>query len=82
MSIALRTAAAFVLLAVAACAGGAANRESYTAQLDRLTDECRSRGGILTPNDLSVSGAQTSGAPERDFVCKINGQPSSRVRGA
>ena len=54
--------------------------ESYTGELNRLTDDCRARGGILTPNDLTASGASVSGAPERDYVCKITGEPSSRTR--
>jgi hypothetical protein len=80
MKTALRTAAALSLLAVAACAGGTGMNESYSAGLDRLSDDCRARGGILTPNDLTASSAQVSGAPERDYVCKINGEPSSRTR--
>ncbi|WP_125255423.1 hypothetical protein [Brevundimonas fluminis] len=79
-ALALRGLAAAALFAVAACAGGSGMNESYSSELNRLTEDCRARGGILTPNDLTASGASVSGAPERDFVCKINGEPSSRTR--
>jgi hypothetical protein len=78
-ALALRGLAAAALFAVAACAGGMGG-DSYSSELNRLTDDCRERGGILTPNDLTASGASVSGAPERDYVCKINGEPSSRTR--
>lgn len=81
MKTALHAVAALSLFAVAACAGGTGMNESYSTELNRLSDDCRARGGILTPNDLTVNGAQVSGAPERDYVCKINGEPSSRTRG-
>ena len=59
---------------LAACASGGSSN-AYSDELARLTEDCRARGGILTPN-----AAQVSGAPERDFACKINGEPSSRTR--
>ena len=40
----------------------------YTADLDRLTADCRARGGVLTPN-----GSATSGRPELDYACRITG---------
>ncbi len=57
---------------VAACAtSGDAPPNSYRADLDRLTADCRERGGILSP-----TGA-TTGRPETEFVCRISG--ASRI---
>ncbi|HEV2082218.1 MAG TPA: hypothetical protein VGR32_07155 [Brevundimonas sp.] len=74
-ALALRALASAALIATSACAGGMASDDRYSSELQRLTEDCRARGGILTPNS-----AQSSGAPERDFACKINGEPSSRTR--
>lgn len=58
--------------AVSACATTRdAPPNSYRADLDRLTGECRERGGILSP-----TGA-TTGRPETEFVCRISG--ASRI---
>ncbi len=65
--------AAVALLSTAACATGAGS-SGYAAELDRLSADCQARGGILTP----IAGLD-SGAPERDYACKITGQPSSRI---
>jgi hypothetical protein len=46
--------------------GDAQNR--YTVDLDRLTADCRARGGVLTPN-----GSATTGRPELDYACRITG---------
>lgn len=57
------------LLLLSACAGTMASPEgSYSSQLRQLADECRARGGILSP-----TGA-TTGRVETENVCKINGQ--------
>jgi hypothetical protein len=77
MRIPILAAPAALVLGLAACAptmgGGGGN--SYSAQLDRLTEECRERGGILAPT------GQQSGRPQNDNVCRITGQPSPRVGG-
>lgn len=57
------------LLLLSACAGGMTNGNSYTDDLDRLSDSCRARGGILTPTGVS------SGRIETEYACKINGEP-------
>lgn len=58
-------------LALSACAsGGASDNPSYATELDRLTESCRERGGILSP-----TGSQ-SGRPQQDNVCQIRGQPA------
>jgi hypothetical protein len=54
-------------LAVGACASGPPSEESYGSQERKLADDCRERGGILTP-----SGAMT-GRPQVDNVCRISG---------
>lgn len=61
-------AALAVISTLAACAGGPASGERYANELDALAQDCRDRGGILSP-----TGGQT-GDPARDNVCKINGQ--------
>jgi len=59
-------------IAVSACAAtGDARPNSYRADLDRLTADCRERGGILSP-----TGA-TTGRPETEFACRISG--ASRI---
>jgi hypothetical protein len=51
-----------------ACATAPAGENRYTADLDRLTADCRARGGVLTPN-----GSATTGRPELDYACRITG---------
>ncbi|HST91523.1 MAG TPA: hypothetical protein VLJ13_04930, partial [Brevundimonas sp.] len=46
---------------------------SYESELERLTEQCRERGGILAPT------GQQSGRPQNDNVCRVTGQPSSRI---
>ena len=77
MSRALNIACPLFLAAaigLAACATGAAPEGSYTARIDHLAADCQARGGILAP-----TGAQT-GRPETENVCKITGEPASRIR--
>lgn len=58
------------LLLLSACASGASSPENaYSNQLQRLADDCRARGGILSPTGM------TTGRVETENVCKINGQP-------
>lgn len=59
------------LLLLSACATSTASPENaYSAQLQRLAEDCRARGGILSP-----TGA-TTGRVETENVCRINGQPA------
>ena len=70
----LTLAPALLLLAAAGCApttGG----DSYSAQLQRLTEDCSARGGILSPT------GQQSGRPQTDNVCKITGGASRLTSG-
>ena len=67
----LALAALVAPLALGACATGK-TFPTYQEELDKLTAECTTRGGILT-----TSGAQT-GRPQTDYVCKING-PATRI---
>ena len=60
---------------LSACATGSGPHPSYGQELDRLTADCRERGGILSP----ISGAQT-GRPQTDFTCEIRGGPSRLTR--
>jgi len=56
-------------LATAACASGPGGRfPTYSEDLNRLTEECRARGGIFTP----IPGA-TTGRPQTDYACWISG---------
>ena len=56
-------------LALAACAStGGENR--YVSALDRLTADCKARGGILAPTGVST------GRPETENVCRITGGAS------
>lgn len=54
-------------LALSACASGPGT-DRYGAELQRLADSCRERGGILSPT------GQQSGRPQLDNVCEIRGQ--------
>ena len=59
---------------LAACAGSPRSHPSFSEELDRLTADCRERGGILAP----IPGA-TTGRPQTDYVCEIRGG-ASRIR--
>ena len=57
------------ILLLSACASSTVSPENtYSNQLRRLADDCRARGGILSP-----TGA-TTGRIETENVCKINGE--------
>ena len=58
---------AAVALGLSACAGGAPV-ETSAEELQRLSDECRARGGILVP-----SGRPREGRPAVDNFCQIRG---------
>ncbi len=63
-----------LLMAVAGCApttGG----DHYTNELQRLTEQCSARGGILSPT------GEQSGRPQTDNVCKITGGASRLTTG-
>lgn len=64
------------VVALGACASTGEPRESYSDGLERLTAECRERGGILTPRSNA-----SYDRPETDFACQITGGPSDRLRG-
>ncbi|WP_372706861.1 hypothetical protein [Brevundimonas sp.] len=65
---------ALLLLAAAACAPSVGN-DRYASELQRLTEQCSARGGILSP----TSGQ--SGRPQLDNVCKVTGLPSPLTAG-
>ena len=65
---ALTLLAPAALLLLSACAGSAAN--GHVTQIERLSDDCEARGGVLAPT------GQTTGRVETEYVCKITGQPS------
>jgi len=56
-------------LALSACST-ASGPNRYDTDLQKLTEECRARGGILAP-----TGGQSS-SPRTDNVCEIRGQPA------
>ena len=61
-------AVATCLLTLSACATmGDGSGSAYTRDYDKLTADCRARGGILSP-----TGSQ-SGRPANDYTCKIAG---------
>ncbi len=57
------------LLMLSACAGGASGG-GYADDIERLSDSCEARGGILTPT------GEMTGRVETEYVCKITGQPA------
>jgi len=76
MRIVTLAAPAALALVLAGCGPTmGAGTSNYATELDRLTEDCRQRGGILSPT------GQQSGRPQLDNVCRITGQPSSRVGG-
>ncbi len=67
--IALTSACLGLALAASACATAQHGRASnYSEELAQLTTDCAERGGIL-----SQTGDNTTGRPQTDYVCKING---------
>lgn len=67
-------APALLLLAATGCAPTATG-DRYASDLQRLTEDCSARGGILSP-----TGQQT-GRPQTDNVCKITGEASRLTSG-
>ncbi len=67
-------APAALLLALAACAP-TMGPSRYAAELQRLSDSCEARGGILVPT------GQQSGRPQNDNVCRITGGASRLTSG-
>jgi hypothetical protein len=61
-------------LALAACASTPGSSR-YSDDLQKLSDDCQARGGILSP-----SGQQT-GRPQTDNVCRITGGASRLTTG-
>ena len=74
MRIVLLAAPAALALTLSACASDM-GESRYQSELEKLAADCDARGGVLSP-----TGEQT-GRPQTDNVCKITGQPSSRVGG-
>lgn len=71
MTLKMKAAATLLLgVTLAGCASGPGGPSSYSAELDQLRADCRSREGILTP-----TGSQTA-HPQRDYACKITGGAS------
>lgn len=54
------------LLLLSACAGTSGG--GYANDIERLSDSCTARGGILTPT------GETTGRVETEYACKINGE--------
>ncbi|CAN5323006.1 hypothetical protein BH10PSE2_BH10PSE2_06630 [soil metagenome] len=61
-------------LGLSACATGGSGQPSYNTALETLEAGCHEREGIL------LSSGATTGRPETDYYCKING-PTSRLPG-
>ncbi|MBI2261375.1 MAG: hypothetical protein HYU62_06890 [Caulobacterales bacterium] len=74
MRIVLFAAPAALALTLSACAAPM-GPDPYQTELQRLSDDCEARGGILSP-----TGSQ-SGRPQLDNVCKVTAQPSNRTGG-
>lgn len=70
----LTFAPAVLLLAAAGCAP-TTGVDRYASELQRLSDDCTARGGILSP-----TGHQ-SGRPQTDNVCRITGGASRLTSG-
>ncbi len=68
------TAVALTAGVLSACASTGPGEGSYASREQKLSDDCAGRGGILAP-----TGAST-GRPETENVCKINGEPSRLTR--
>ena len=69
----LTLASTLVLLIAAGCTS-TATTSTYNAELQRLSEDCTARGGILSPT------GQQSGRPNTDNVCKITGGASRLPR--
>ncbi len=67
-------APAVLLLALAACAP-TTGANTYTRELQQLSDSCEARGGILSPT------GEQSGRPQNDNVCRITGGASRMTSG-
>lgn len=67
-------ATALLLVAAAGCAP-TTGVDRYSSELQRLTEDCAARGGILSPT------GQQSGRPQTDNVCKITGGASRLPNG-
>ena len=65
---------ALAALTISACASGGPREKEKT--LDERRAECEARGGFLTPT------GQSTGRDALDYVCRITGGPSERVRGS
>lgn len=65
---------ALLLLAATGCAP-TVGENRYNSDLQRLTEQCEARGGILSPT------GQQSSRPQNDNVCKITGGPSRLTSG-
>lgn len=61
------------LLGLSACASAGAGENRYANDLQRLSDDCKARGGILAPT------GQTTGRVETENVCRITGGASPRT---
>ncbi|GAA0646816.1 hypothetical protein [Brevundimonas lenta] len=73
----MRTSAAIALMAaglgLAACANTGATG-TYQTELQRLNEDCRSRGGILVPTP-----GQENANPAANNFCQISGRNASRL---
>jgi hypothetical protein len=65
-----------ILLGLSLSACSTAGTDTYISDLQRLSDSCRARGGILAP-----TGSQ-SGRAETDNVCEIRGGTGRAPSGA
>lgn len=65
---------ALLLLVAAGCAP-TSSVDRYASELQRLTEDCSARGGILSPT------GQQSGRPQTDNVCRITGGASGLTSG-
>lgn len=63
-------AALLAVLPLVGCASDGSGPSTYERDLDRLTTDCRERGGILAPTGVST------GRPQTDYFCKITGGAS------
>jgi len=63
--------AAALASTLSACASTGEPREGYGQTTAELAAQCRERGGILVP-----TGRPSTGRPETDNACQINGGAS------